>query len=160
MSRLRDSVCKVIADHYTGIPVDIAEVPKYFDRPQFFVSYVTETDNILNRSVYRAKPIIQIVYFGELRENNQAKVDDLYKIKEELKALFFLQLAVPILPKDGEYEKQRYAKIESYTSDLRISEGAVYTKMVLDFTEEIPRIDNHELIKDVDIDTKVSTKTK
>mgnify|MGYP001037610842 FL=1 len=40
---------------------------------------------------------------------------------------------------------------------MRVSEGALYVKITLNFTEDIPVEDNYELIGDVDIETKTVT---
>jgi hypothetical protein len=43
-----------------------------------------------------------------------------------------------------------YAKIENYSCDVRMDEGAVYAKLTLSFTEDIPKDpDPHELIGEV-----------
>ena len=46
--RLLNSVCKVIADAYSGVPVYIQEVPREFERPSFFVSKITDPKTIKN----------------------------------------------------------------------------------------------------------------
>ena len=46
-------------------------------------------------------------------------------------------------------------KIESYSDELRISEGAIYARLVLNFTEDVPKPqDEYDLIKEVDIVTQ------
>jgi hypothetical protein len=158
--RVLNSVCKVIADNYEGIPVEIAEVPQYFKRPCFLVTLATDSTGLKNINVYQENPLVQIVYFGKRTQANQVVAESLYKLKEELTALFLLRLAVPILPIEGKVEKKRFAKIESYTSDLRIGEGALYVKMALNFTEDVPKTNEYELIGEVDMETGVSTVTQ
>ena len=69
--------------------------------------------------------------------------------------LFLLQKAVPVIPLEGVAEKPRYAKIESYSDELRISEGAIYARLVLNFTDDVPKPqDEYDLIKEVDIVTQ------
>ena len=46
------------------------------------------------------------------------------------------------------------AKIENYSSDVRIDEGAVYTKLTLNFTEEIPNTITSEIISEVELSTE------
>lgn len=158
--RVLNSVCKVIADNYNGIPVEIAEVPQHFKRPCFFVSIATDSTGLKSGNVYQENPLIQIVYFGKRTQANQVISEHLYKLKEELMALFLLRLSVPILPVEGKVEKQRFAKIESYTSDMRIGEGALYARVALNFTEDVPKYDNYELIGEVDLVTVASTVTE
>ena len=151
--RLLNSVCKVVASSYAGVPVHIEEVPNNFKRGCFYIHLATGSSNSKNYSVYQDDPVFQIVYFGNRNEANQVIADELYKKKEELKALFLLRRAVPVIPLEGVKEKPRYAKIENYSDDVRIDEGALYVKLTLSFTEDIPKEDNHEIIGEVDLET-------
>lgn len=155
--RLLNSVCKVIASSYAGVPVHIEEVPKNFKRGSFYVHLATGSSNLKNYNVYQDDPVFQIVYFGERNEANQVEAEKLYKVKEELKALFLLRKAVPVIPLEGVKEKPRYAKIENYSDEVRIDEGAVYVKITLNFTEDVPKFEEYELIGDVDLVTQTTT---
>lgn len=156
--RLLNSICKVIASSYTGIPVYIEEVPNDFQRDCFLVTLATESTRFKNFSVYEDTPLFQVVYFGKRNEANQVLAENLYKVKEELKALFLLRRAVPVIPLEGVEEKPRYAKLENYSDEVRLSEGALYVKLSLSFTEDIPRgEDPHEPVGVVDIVTEVRT---
>ena len=145
--RLLNSVCRVIASAYSGVPVHIEEVPNNFERNSFYVTLATGSSD----------PIFQIVYFAKRNEANQVVAEKLYEVKEELKRLFLLKRVVPVIPLAGVKEKPRYAKIENYSDDVRVSEGALYVKITLNFTEDVPVEDNYELIGDVDIETKTVT---
>ena len=156
--RLLNSVCKVIAS-VCDLPIHIEEVPREFQRGCFYVSLTTGSTELKNCNVYLDAPIFQIIYFGKRNEADQVIAEELYKIKEMLKYLFLLQKVVPLVPLDGVVEKPRYAKIESYSDELRISEGAIYARLVLNFTEDVPTPqyeyeNNYELIKEVDIVTQ------
>ena len=155
--RLLNSICKVIASSYAGKPVHIEEVPNQFKRDCFYVHSPTESNQLKNYNVYEDNPLFQIVYFGKRDEANQVLGEDLYKVNEELKALFLLRRAVPVIPLEGVKEKTRYAKIESYSSDVRMDEGAVYVKLTLSFTEDIPKVDTNELIGEVEFMTETVT---
>lgn len=155
--RLLNSVCKVIASSYAGVPVHIEEVPNGFKRGCFLVTLATDSSSLKNANVYEDDPLFQIVYFGKRNEANQVLAEELYKVKEELKALFLLCKAVPVIPLENVEEKPRYAKIMNYSSEVRLDEGAVYTKLSLSFTEDIPKTDNHELITEVDLITETIT---
>lgn len=156
--RLLNSVCKVIASAYVGVPVHIEEVPSDFERGSFYVSLTTESTELKNINVYQDNPTFQIVYFGERNEADQGYAERLYEVKEKLKNLFILQTVVPVIPLEGVVEKQRYAKIESYSDEIRISEGAIYARLVLDFTEDIPKPPNeYELISEVDFITETKS---
>ena len=153
--RLLNSICKVIASFYTGRPVHIMEVPNNFKRDCFLVTLATGGSNFKNINVYQDNPVFQIVYFGKRNEANQVMAEELYKVKEELKALFLLRRAVPVIPLEGVNEKPRYAKIEAYSGDdIRLDEGALYVKITLNFTEDIPNTESSELIGEVDLETK------
>ena len=123
--RLLNSVCKVISSNYAGVPVHIENMPKGFKRDCFLVKLATGGSSLKNYNVYQDDPVFQIVYFGKLNEANQGLAEDLYKVKEELKALFLLRRCVPVLPLEGVKEKSRYAKIENYSDEIRLDEGAV-----------------------------------
>lgn len=153
--RLLNSICKVIASKYSGVPVHIEEVPKGFKRDCFLVTLATGGSSLLSKKVYEDNPTFQIVYFGKRNIANQVEAEELYRIKEELKALFLLALAIPVIPLEGVKEKPRYAKIETYTDEIRLNEGALYVKLTLNFTEEVPiPINEHyEIIGDVDLET-------
>lgn len=155
--RLLNSVCKVIASKYAGVPVHIEEMPKDFKRECFLVTLATGGSSLKNRNVYEDDLTYQIVYFGKLSEADQVVAENLYIVKEELKALFLLRLAVPVIPLEGVKEKLRYAKIQTYSDEVRLGEGALYVKLTLDFTEDIPREDTYELIGEVDIETNSIT---
>lgn len=155
--RLLNSICKVIASKYSGVLVHIEEVPNNFKRDCFLVTLATGGSSLKSHKVYEDNPIFQIVYFGKRNEANQGLADDLYKVKEELKALFLLRRAVPVIPLEGVKEKPRYAKIETYTDEIRLNEGCVYVKIALNFTEDVPVEDNYDLIGEVDIETHVTT---
>lgn len=148
--RLLNSVCKVIASAYTGVPVHIEEVPKQFTRGCFLVTLATGSSKLKSYNVYEDDPLYQIVYFGKRNEANQVIAEELYKIKEELKALFLLRRCVAVIPLEGVVEKTRYAKIESYSDDVRLDEGAVYVKLALNFTEDLPKSEPYELVGDVE----------
>jgi hypothetical protein len=132
------------------------EVPNGFKRDCFLVTLATESGSLKNANVYEDNPTFQIVYFGKRNEANQVLGEQLYKLKEELKALFLLRMCVPVLPLEGVKERPRYAKIESYSSEVRLNEGAVYTKLTLNFTEAIPKVDNHEMMLEVELVTKTN----
>ena len=84
--------------------------------------------------------------------------EGLYEVKEKLKYLFILQTVLPVIPLEGVVEKQRYAKIESYSDEIRISEGAIYARLVLNFTEDLPKPpDEYELISEVDFITETKS---
>ena len=151
--RLLNSLCKVIASKYAGVPVHIEEMPKNFERECFFVTLATGGSSLKNRNVYGEDPTYQIVYFGKLNEADQVVAENLYKVKEELKALFLLRLAVPVIPLEGVKEKPRYAKIQTYLDEVRLGEGALYVKISLSFTEDVPREDPYDLIKEVELET-------
>lgn len=151
--RLLNSICSVLASSYVGVPVHIEEVPKDFKRNCFFVTLATGSSTLKNYNVYEDTPIYQIVYFGERNEANQVQAEGLYRVKEELKALFLLRRAVPVIPLEGVKEKPRYAKIETYSDEIRLDEGAIYIKLTLNFTEDTPKTDPYELIGEVDIIT-------
>ena len=155
--RLLNSVCKVIASKYAGVPVHIEEMPKGFERECFFVTLATGGSSLKNRNVYEDDPTFQIVYFGKLSEADQVVAENLYRVKEELKALFLLRLAVPVIPLEGVKEKPRYAKIQTYSDEVRLGEGALYVKLTLSFTEDIPKEDPHELVGEIEFETNSIT---
>ena len=155
--RLLNSICSVIASKYTGVPVHIEEVPKGFKRDCFLVTLATEGSTLKNYNVYEDNPVFQIIYFGKRNEANQVLADELYRVREELKALFLLPMSIPVLPLENVKEKPRYAKIENYSNDVRLSEGAVYLKITLNFTEDLPKANPYELIEVVDIETETVT---
>ena len=152
--RLLNSICKVIASYYTGTPIHIEEVPNGFKRDCFLVTLATDSSRLKNYSIYEDNLIFQIVYFGKRSEANQVIAENLYKVKEELKALFLLKKCVPVIPLEGVKEKQRYAKIENYSDEIRLDEGAVYVKITLNFTEDVPNPNTYELIGEVDFQTE------
>lgn len=155
--RLLNSVCKVIASAYAGVPVHIEEMPNDFKRGCFYVSLTTGSAELKNINVYQDDPTFQIVYFGERNEADQVVAENLYKVKEELKALFLLNMVVPVIPLEGVKEKQRYAKIESYSDEMRISEGAIYARLVLNFTEDIPKPHTeYELMEEIEADITIT----
>lgn len=155
--RLLNSICKVISSNYAGVPIHIEEVPNDFKRDCFLVTLATGSSSLKNINVYEDDPTFQIVYFGKRNEANQVLAEGLYKVKEELKALFLLRKAVPVIPLEGVQEKPRYAKIESYSDEVRLSEGNVYVKMTLNFTEDTPKSEDYELIGEVDLVTETIT---
>lgn len=156
--RLLNSVCKVIASAFPNVPVHIKEVPSQFKRGCFYVSLTTGSAELKNINVYQDNPIFQIVYFGERNEADQVFSERLYEVKETLKGLFLLKTVVPVIPLEGVKEKQRYAKIESYSDEMRISEGAVYARLALNFTEDIPKpADEYELMGEVEAVVTVRT---
>lgn len=155
--RLLDSICKVVSSHYTGKPVHIEEVPNRFKRDCFLVTLATESSTLKNYNVYEDDPVFQIVYFGKRNEANQVLAEELYRVKEELKALFLLKRAVPVLPLENVKEKPRYAKIETYTDEVRLDEGCVYVKLTLNFTEDVPKEDPYDLMREVDFVTETKT---
>ena len=155
--RLLNSVCKVIASKYAGVPIHIEAMPKGFKRECFFVTLATNGSSLKNRSVYGEDPTYQIVYFGELNDADQVVAENLYRKKQELMALFLLRLAVPVIPLEGVKEKPRYAKIQNYSDEVRLGEGALYVKLTLSFTEDVPKEDHYETIGEVDFENNTIT---
>ena len=152
--RLLNSICKVISSYYEGVPIHIEEVPNGFKRDCFLVTLATDSSRLKNYNVYEDNLIFQIVYFGKRSEANQVIAENLYKVKEELKALFLLKKCVPVTPLEEIKEKQRYAKIENYSDEIRLDEGAVYVKITLTFTEDVPNPNTYELIGEVEFQTE------
>lgn len=152
--RLLNSICKVLSSHYVGVPIHIEEVPNNFKRDCFLVTLATDSSRLKNYSVYEDNMIFQIVYFGKRSEANQVVAENLYKVKEELKALFLLKKCVPVIPLEEVKEKPRYAKIENYSDEIRLDEGSVYVKITLNFTEDVPNTNTYELIGEVDFQTE------
>lgn len=148
--RLLDSVCKLLADKYKRVPVYIGEVPEGFSRPSFLVTLATEGTKLLNKKVYEDTPLFQITYFSRRNAVGQATAIDLYRKKEELKALFLLPGAIPVVPGEIQ-EKKRYAKVNSFTSEVRLSEDCVYSKVSLSFTDDTKQEKQYELIQDIDL---------
>ena len=155
--RLLNSICKVIASKYAGVPVHIEEMPKGFKRECFFVTLATNGSSLKNRNVYEDNPTFQIAYFGKLNEADQVVAENLYRVKEELKALFLARLSVPVIPLEGVQERSRYAKIQTYSDEVRLGEGALYVKLTLNFTEDVPKYESYELMGEIDIETSVRT---
>ena len=149
---LLDSICSLLADKYRGVPIYIEDVPEGFQRPSFLVTLATEGTDLLNKNIYRDTPIYQIVYFGRLNASEQVYSERLYKVKEELKALFLLPGAIPVISEKGSRENQRYATFTSYSSEIRLSEKSLYTKMGLDFTEDTKQEKEYELIQEIDLE--------
>lgn len=154
--RVIDSICKIISDKYPDIPIHIMEVPQRFKRPCFLVTLATEGSALINLNVYEDTPIYQIVYFGLRNEADQVYPESLYERRAELKALFLLPGAFPVIPLEGVKEKQRYAKTTSFSSDVRLSESCVYVKMGVSFTETARKPEEYELITDIDLEMRNS----
>lgn len=150
--RLLNSVCKLLASKYTGIPVYIEDVPEGFKRPSFMVTLATEGTALKNKNVYEDTPLFQIVYFSRRNAAGQAYSENLYEVKEELKALFLLPGCIPVIPVKGAKERKRYAKVTSFTSDVRLSEKSLYVKVGLSFTEDARKPEEYELIQDIDLE--------
>lgn len=155
--RLLNSICKVIASSYAGVAVHIEEVPNNFKRDCFLVKLAVGNTSLKSYNVYGESPVFQIVYFGKRNEANQVMAEGLYKVSEELKALFLLRRVVPVIPLEGVTEKPRYAKIETYSDEIRLDEGALYVKLTLNFTEDLPKPAESELIGDVELVTETVT---
>lgn len=108
--RLLDSICKVISSNYAGVPVHIEDVPKGFKRDCFLVKLATGGSNLKNYNVYQDDPVFQIVYFGKRNEANQGLAEDLYRVKEELKALFLLRMVRICIASGGSKGKIQICK--------------------------------------------------
>ena len=67
-------------------------------------------------------------------------------------ALFLLPGAIPLISEKGSREKQRYAELTSYSSEIRLSEKSLYTKIGLDFTEDTKQEKEYELIQEIDLE--------
>lgn len=149
--RLLNSVCKLLAQKYTGVPVYIENVPEGFKRPSFMVTLATEGTDLLNKNVYEDTTTYQIVYFGRLNAAEQSYSENLYRMKEELKALFLLPGAIPVIPLEGVKEKRRYAKVTSYSSEVRLAEKSLYVKVGLSFTETARAEEEYDMMLDIDV---------
>lgn len=156
--RLLDSICKIIADTYTGVPVYVEQVPSDFVRPSFFVELVTDPKAIKNYHFYQNNPTFQIVYFGELDIANQVLSEPLYEVEDKLEEIFLFSLAIPVVPVKGVREKQRYAKIMSFTTSVRLDEGALYCNLTLDFTEKVPHKEEFEPVEEVSLNMDYNKK--
>lgn len=154
--RILNSVCKVLADNYPNTPVYIEQVPQDFVRPSFLVAFTTQGREIKNYRIYQKNPIIQIVYFWVRDEANQVEAEGLYAADDKLDELFLLPLALPIIPRVGVIEKQRYAKITAFTSEVRLDEGAIYARLTLSFTEDIPHVEPTDKMEYVELVTETT----
>lgn len=149
--RLLNSVCDVIAKKYPGVPVYIEGVPEGFQRPSFLVSLATDSTNLKNLNCYEDNPTFQIVYFNSRNEALQVRAEGLYLKKEELKALFLFPGVMPVLPKEGVSEKQRYAHVNTFQADVRLLENAIYCRLILTFTDDARVEETYETIEDVEM---------
>ena len=156
--RVLNSVCKVIADHNPGIPIHIMDVPNGFKRPCFLVTLATESTSLINLNVYEDTPIYQIVYFNTRNAADQVYAEGLYEMRESLKGLFLLPGCFPVITTEG--EKQRYAKVDNFNSEVRLSENAVYTKFTSSFTDDARSDPNagYEAIEDVEFEVTKNNK--
>lgn len=154
--RLLDSICKVLADNYADMPVYVEQVPMDFVRPSFFVELVTDPKAIKNYHIYQNNPNFQIVYFGERDVANQVLAEPLYSVENKLEELFLFSLAIPVVAVEGKTEKQRYADITSFTTSVKLDEGALYCNLSLDFTEQIPHKVEDTPIEEVSVNIEFS----
>ena len=145
--RLLNSVCKVLADNFPNVPVHIEQVPNDFARPCFLVEQTTDPAEIKSYHLYQNNPTFQIVYFGERDIAEQVLAEPLYTVQSTLVRLFLLALAMPVIPQEG--ERQRFAKIESFSNSLRLDEGAIYCSLKINFTDQVPHNEDYDLIEDV-----------
>jgi hypothetical protein len=53
--------------------------------------------------------------------------------------------------------EDQQAKIENYSSEVRLDEGAVYVKFSLDFTEDLPKSDSYDITEHFDLVTQTVT---
>lgn len=156
--RLLVSICKVLQDAFESIPVDIGAVPESLTRPCFSVSLLNENNKIKSYNLYETDSVYQIVYYCNKTENSQENADELYLMKNKLTEIFLFSISLPLIKREGITEKQRCAKMGDLAFELKLSECALYAKLNLNLVEGINRVDAHELIEEVEIDTKLTTR--
>lgn len=122
---LIDAINLMLVEKFPKTKVYVTYSKKGFDRPSFFISYVSGKQDDLNRNAYTGNINIQVVYFSPL--DDYMNVDLMAQNQEwdEIRSVF-----------SSGYIKvgDRAAKIKELTGGPRDSE--IYLNINIDFTQD------------------------
>jgi hypothetical protein len=137
MKNIFNSIAKMISDVYTYAPIYYQKVPQHFERPSFFIQYVTGDTDEMNKDWRMETMSFQVVFFSPLTEYDFADIDTQLAEVGKIKGIFN-GMIIPIVTTD------RKAKITSLRTDFR--DGEVYMDIDLYITNyfEIPKEEEQE----------------
>lgn len=118
MNNLINAIAAVIASKFEHtIYLDELEVKEGFERPSFFIYFISDLSESINRWTYNSNVLVQIVYFSKLdKYENIESTTDQRSIIEALKYIFMSSLGVKFDDKFAHLEKTNI----DYTSDKDI----------------------------------------
>lgn len=132
MITIFNSIAKMIADTYPTSPIYFQKVPQNFERPSFFVQYVTGNTDEMNKDWRMETMSFQIVFFSELTEYDIADFDKQFAEVSTIKGIFS-GMIIPLVM------SERKAKITSLRTDFRDGEVYVDIDLYIANYKELPQ---------------------
>lgn len=146
MIKIVDSISEILIKHYPTHTQYIQEILKGFERPSFFIEFIDNQMETLNKLVYKDTFLIKITYF--IKKNEYGMVDKLEQMEEvrRLRDLFNI-LSIPVIGTD------RHMKVEGLELITVDEEIVLHLELSLTNSREI--IENYELMGKVIFNTRV-----
>lgn len=146
MIKIVDSISEILIRHYPTHTQYIQEIPKGFERPSFFIEFIDNRMETLNKLVYKDTLLIKITYF--IKKNEYGMVDKLKQMEEvrRLRDLFNI-LSIPVIGTD------RHMKVEGL--ELITVDEEIVLHLELSLTDSREIIESYELMGKVILNTRV-----
>lgn len=141
IQKVIDSINDILYALYPTYMCYIQDIPKDFERPSFFIQFVTDGSTDMSRAVTEEEITIEVVYF--------APVND-FQIAEKTDALSMYQRVKDIFRKGFIPVEDRAVKVSGLNGETRGNE--IY--LVIDFTyfEDRPQeAENYQTMQDLQI---------
>jgi hypothetical protein len=141
--KIIDEVNKLLVQEYPQYPVYINKVPNNFERPSFFIKFIIESSEDVNRSVSAESVYLQLIYFAN---EDEYGITDSIEQQEGLRKLKTIFSAGYIRVED------RAVKVKATGKTV---DGEIALDMAFSYYEEKVLLDQietqHELIGDISI---------
>lgn len=144
MNDLINAIAAIIAEKYNyTIYLDELEVKEGFERPSFFIYFISKVSENINRLAYNSNVLVQIVYFSKLDkyQNIESKADQ-SNIIETLEQIFISKISIAF---SSGCARIKQTMID-YTSDKDI-----FLQLNLDIVKSIDITENYELMQDIQL---------
>ena len=138
MKKIVDSIGEVLINNYPSAIQYIQEVPEGFQRPSFFIKYITDTSERINKQVWEDIFTFKLVYFIELdRYDNPDKLTLMEEV-QDLRNLFRSKGYLDIVNTD------RAGRISNLNGEE--VNGNIHLSMDIGITDSYEIIEDYELM--------------
>jgi hypothetical protein len=115
-----DEVNRLIVEKYPNTPVYIDKVPDGFARPSFFIEFVIDNSDTVNKNTTFENLFLNVIYFGTEDEYGITNSIEKQEVLNELKAIF----------------RQGFVEVDERAISVKVRSKVVDDEVALEMTFE------------------------